>query len=512
MEAGCSFELSRRTGEPFAKISKFLMSTFASNLAKRRLQLLKMAQRKLSKFLEGTTVAFADMKAAEICDYLDRASIPFHRSLRVERDYRSIYSCTAVPIHSFYLLWEHGFHHIKSYDNLGLLPAMKYRFWMFEPHCDSKIRIFLEAIYWLHEKGFLNHTPTDPLKLGLNLSSTAYHYIGAMFGAFYDAREPFEPQQVPDAWLVIKSLSNIKVRDGCVCWCNATDHGCSPVKLLLKSHLDERQSGIRMEFSLLRHIIFHHRIFDASLSPRDKNPTGFAMELLRLLTFEALEMTHTCCTFDAISEDVIESMVSTASVKPAVIFRCRDKKVLDIRSSAQERSSSHLLKDLMVEFTTQLTQQGQGPGAFEYFITGYWRRRISELYDPDPQVMNEMKQHQAFRGFEASAGVEECKYLMISRHNTEGNKQLDVLPKRLLRLLGEDFELVRVDSREEEGASLFERGLFCEYCHMGDTDSDDDQSDEEKICESCRRKDGELDVDEDCDWETCSSDTGEEDE
>jgi hypothetical protein len=293
---------------------------------------------------------------------------------------------------------------------------------MFEPPYNLEIRVFLKAIYWLHEKGLLNHTPTDPLRLGLSLSSTAYHYIGAMFGAFYDARESDMPQQVPDAWLVINSLSGIKVEDDCICWCNATDHGCSPIKLLLKSHLDERQPGIRMEFGLLRHIIFHHGIFDASFSLRDKKPTAFVMELLRLLTFEALDMTHTCCTFDAISEDIIESMVSTASVKPAGIFHCRDKKVRDIRSSAGERSNSHLLEDFMSEFTTQLTQQGRGPGAFEHFIEGYWRRRMSELYDPDPQVMNEMKQHQAFRGFKASDGVEECKYLMASRLNTEGNR------------------------------------------------------------------------------------------
>jgi hypothetical protein len=416
MEAGCSFEFSRRTGEAFSECSISLMETFAFNLAKRRIQLLEMAQKKLGKFLGGTTVAFADMKAAEICEYLDKANI------RVERDYKSIYSCTALPIYSFPIFWEYGFHHVKSYDNLGLLPAMTYRIRMFEPPDNEEIRAFLDTIYWLHEKGFLDDTPTDPLKLGLNLSSTAYHYIGAMFGAFYNDRESNEPRQVPDAWLVIKSLSSIKVEDECVCWCNATDHKCSPIKLLLKSHLDERLPGIRMDYDLMRHIIFHHRIFDVSLSSGTKKPTGFVIELLRLLTFEALEMTHTCCTFDPISEDIIESMVSTASVRPAAIFRCRDKKVQDIRSSAGEKSSSRLLEDLMSEFTTQLTQQGQCLEAFEHFIKGYWRRRMSELYDPDPQVMNEMKQHQAFRGFKAPAGVEECKYLMTSRQNTEGNR------------------------------------------------------------------------------------------
>jgi hypothetical protein len=422
MDAGCSVELSRRTGLAFSRTSRFFIAAIAFHLAKRRLQLLKMAQKKLGKFLEGTTVAFADMKASEICDSLDKANIPIHRSLRVERDYKSIYSCIAVPIYSFHLFWKNGFHHIKSYDNLGLLPAMTYRICMFEPPYGFRIRALLNAIYWLHEKRFLNDTPTDPLKLGLNLSSTAYHYIGAMFGAFYNAREFQRPQQVPDAWLVIKPLSSIKVEDECVCWCNATDHGCSPIKLLLKSHLDERQPGIDMDFGVLRHIIFHHEILDASFSPRDKKPTGFVTEVLRLITFEALEMTHTCCKFDAISEDIIEIMVSTASLRPAAIFHCRDKKVRDIRSSAGEKSSAHLLKDLMSEFTTQLTHQDRDPGAFELFIKGYWRRRMSELYDPNPQVMNEMEQHQAFRGFKALSGVEECEYLMTSRQDTEDNR------------------------------------------------------------------------------------------
>jgi hypothetical protein len=87
-----------------------------------------------------------------------------------------------------------------------------------------------------------------------------------------------------------------------------------------------------------------------------------------------------------------------------------------------------------------------------------------------------------------------------------------------LRLLGDDFELVRVDGRTEEGALssetelLFKMELFCEYCHTSDTDSDDDESIEEMISQSYRRKQKQLGVDEDCDWETCSLDTGDENE
>ncbi|CAG1986060.1 unnamed protein product [Fusarium graminearum] len=404
LEAGCELDLSRRIGPIFADTSTECMAAVASNLGTRRVHLLKLAQERLGIFLEGTTVTFADLKAASICESLDKASIPIHRSLRVERDYKSIYSCPGIPIAHFRLFWEKGFYDgLRRHDNLGLVPTMTYRVSMFWPIQRMEISNIYDSYSWIRDNGFLNITPTDPLKLGFNISATAHHYIGAMFGAFYDFRMPDLP--LSPIFRLVDELSSVQVEDECVCWCNRTSHGCSPLKLLLKSHLDELWPGIT--FDIQRHFFLHHTVLYSSSLLR-----GFAMEVLRLLTFEALDMTHTCCTFESLGEDIVKDLVSTASERPAAIFSCQAKTVREIRSSAREISNARLLEDLMLEFTSHLSQQGPGSEVFELFIKTYWRRRMSEIYVPDPHKVGEMEQHQAFRGFKASSGVETCKYLV----------------------------------------------------------------------------------------------------
>ncbi|KAM0348537.1 hypothetical protein ACHAP4_010892 [Fusarium culmorum] len=104
---------------------------------------------------------------------------------------------------------------------------------------------------------------------------------------------------------------------------------------------------------------------------------------------------------------------------------------------------------------------------------------MSEIYYPDPQVLSEMEQHQVFRGFKASSDVQ--KY---------------VLPERVLRLLGKDFQLDELNVSEDnctspskamslfdeeslseeesksEKEALSEIWRFCKYCHAGDGISD----------------------------------------
>ncbi|EKJ70359.1 hypothetical protein FPSE_09576 [Fusarium pseudograminearum CS3096] len=356
------------------------MEVIASHLAKRRLQLIKFAQETLKIFTGSTTVAFADLAVASICNTLDKANITIDPILRVERDYKSIYSCTAIPVKHFRIFWDNGFRHGEYYDNLGLMPSMTYRYHMFCPPTHSENFNFLDSYSWMRDNGFLDVTPTDPLKLGLNLSSTAYHYIGAMFGSFHDVKSLQRPkQESEDAWYLIQELSSVQVEDNCDCWCNENNHGCSPMKLFLKSHLDERHFGDKVDYDILQQVILRHTMFEESHSHQGENPPDFVTELLRLLTFEALEMTHTCCTFEVISDDIVTDLFSTASCKPAAIFGCRAEKVREIRSCDEERLSARLLEDLMSEFTSQLRRQGSDAQAFERFITGYWRRRISEI-------------------------------------------------------------------------------------------------------------------------------------
>ncbi|KAH6967386.1 hypothetical protein EDB82DRAFT_356891 [Fusarium venenatum] len=196
------------------------------------------------------------------------------------------------------------------------------------------------------------------------------------------------------------------------------------------------------------HSILHGQTFD---EPHSDGLSDLAKEALRLLTFEAFDMTHTCCFFDKIGDHYPCNLLSWDPKEDRAIF-CQDPdKVVEIRSCGNEQSSIALLENLMAEFIPQLQLFNPSPLAFEGFIRTYFRRRISQLYSPDLTVVDDLRRYQIFQGF----GV-------------PSSSRTRVLPESLHRLLGEDFQLLDTHESMSEGECTAEvsryMGMQCEDC------------------------------------------------
>ena len=92
-------------------------------------------------------------------------------------------------------------------------------------------------------------------------------------------------------------------------------------------------------------------------------------ELLRFLTFEALEMTHTCCT--ATRQDPPEAYSLT--LFSVVTLQEYDGNTEEIWEEEEELRLR--LEKLVLEFDTQLSKSGED---LVDFLRGTWRKRMAE--------------------------------------------------------------------------------------------------------------------------------------
>lgn len=142
------------------------------------------------------------------------------------------------------------------------------------------------------------------------------------------------------------------------------------------------------------HLFRHRRNGGTSVSDNSSTPDNagrlaattpvptWQLEVLRLLTFEALEMTHTCCRAGHLHE-----------FSNMAIFSHPDPEGARRRLSADpsEADKAWQLEELMAEFAEQLGRRSGSPYDLENFIFGSWRAQIMGLYDVNDQEMKAME-------------------------------------------------------------------------------------------------------------------------
>ncbi|EWG51003.1 hypothetical protein FVEG_10118 [Fusarium verticillioides 7600] len=257
----------------------------------------------------------------------------------------------------------------------------------------------LELIDWLQSQNILDQTPTDPVNLGLNIQATSWHYLSRCCEDIWPGREFFIGKA--------KDALGVPVLDNCRCWCAPLSRGCTPLTTALKSYVkevDEPSSPILCD-------LFHTAIRDTESS--GWHVRGRCKEVIRFLTFEALEMTHTCCEFTVIDRPDI------SREEFHVLMNCAPERWQKIRSDQREQENAALLEILMEEFIAYMIQMQPNPRSLEIFVNGYWRRRMSEIYAVD---LNEVK---------------------VMKNCLVGTKTF-VLPDRARALLSEDFKLIEL--------------------------------------------------------------------
>ncbi|KAI0551720.1 hypothetical protein F4679DRAFT_537760 [Xylaria curta] len=175
-------------------------------------------------------------------------------------------------------LWDLGFRGIDSFDDEDGPPVLR------QHHFD--------VVRWLIEHGVDYWTPLNERHdSGIHEPVTPAHFVFTKLGR--QVRISMKPLKVLETyrWLIEKLLQ-VRVSDTCSCQCSMG--GCTP----FKAFLDCRRSGadpypvyIRTSEDRAWMCVNFIKIFQAHLRQ------DHLIMLVRFLTFDALELTHTCCFF-----------------------------------------------------------------------------------------------------------------------------------------------------------------------------------------------------------------------
>lgn len=415
LKAGCALDLDHGTYR--YKPSDCWLGLLASHLAERRRSLLRLCQQDLGIYLDQDPSRVPDEEASALCAALNRSGIPIPPPFFVPPDYSTLFHFPEFPFFCFEELWDHGFHDIQSRDSMGRTPHMVWRpdeflAWF----TDTKTALGRQVArgwQWIQDKGCLGQIQQDPLALGLNVSSTGWHAMAAKLG--YTARSwlgvrhgllRYLPMRFPHR--MIQDSSQSTVRDRCVCWCNPEGLGCSPLKSFWKAYASARpaMSGTAADM-FWKHCLLHHYLNAKHDQHGNRLETlrSMALEYVRLLTFETLDMTHTCCYLEE-----VERLRSKTALTPTqrkemsresnwcrgdqehVIASCSPELVQEVRSDGMEQRDARQLDELMREFEALILQlDWSNPKDLENFIWGPWRDRISSLFAVDTGTVAEME-------------------------------------------------------------------------------------------------------------------------
>ena len=152
-----------------------------------------------------------------------------------------------------------------------------------------------DMLPWLKQHGLLEQSPTDPLGTKISTAATGWHTPALRLGNdlpswnYGGSATPLPPLDV--ACGLFRDLFRARRADSCRCACN--NSGCLPSTVFFKAIVQRRNSLGYNCYTLL----YRQPTWDAFQNE-------LVSELLRYLTFEALERTHTCCAGGAVPHPV----------------------------------------------------------------------------------------------------------------------------------------------------------------------------------------------------------------
>lgn len=364
----------------------------ASSLAERRRKLAVLAKRNLKTCKHLDPFKVIDDEARFICEALDDAVVTFPQSLRVATTYRTMYHYPWKKLDFFQLFFNNGFLNLSSRNYIGLSPVMSY---LSSPHRPMDYDYNLEFVKWLCEQGYLDQKPRDPLGLGYNLHATGWHYLAEDLA--YDWNTDLQSTQLSSLFLLEEDEQfQLRNTDECVCWCNLDGKGCLPSKTLWKKALPPYRPILCTIYKQRRRQEYWAGILRKYMSRREPHLQS-SLEFTRLLTFETLGMTHTCCFRKEVDLNQIrKQQIHQCNIPPAyaiiLLFNRDQGHVRKVRSNDLELKDALLLDALMAEFAAEMKASSSSPTrTLGDFIWGYWRRRISKTFVVNSEAVDEMK-------------------------------------------------------------------------------------------------------------------------
>lgn len=362
------------TGEEALRATRIAESAIAME-ADRRRTLRALLSHCLPESSIGTRMlsedSLLDVYANDAVLALEQQGVSIPKSLEFASD---TYSGTVY--HTDYLtpalltsLWETGFRDINEPAPNGCPPLT-------QPVCPwcSSLDTFLKRVDWFLDKGIdpnqtnqqihqnsywnCNSTAVCPCRKS---GHTAMHFLAvnlALFKTWACLTGNIVPYSKDTrARAVIKDIFNSETQDVCKCACSSA--GCRAintiVKFTIKYTLPEPCDWEDMFRSVICPI--------PAAKANDIISETIFSEIVRALTFHALDLTHTCCR-------ETENWYKGPQLIP---FEDEDD-ISEIHD--EERENLELLEDLLLEFERQ---RHESPSSYQNFIEGYWSTRMREV-------------------------------------------------------------------------------------------------------------------------------------
>lgn len=329
-----------------------------SELSMRRKRLGNFAQASMSRedladigLTDASSVP--DIIASKISLALKARGIKIDPSIDISEPTSSVYHQSFLKTETLDLLFAHDFKDIDSRDHLGRTPLM--------------VMVSSSGIFetsngrrqWLISKGA---DPTQSLPWG---GGTVLHFLGTSFASMlafeitHTALTVLQPFQAPepdsaekDPLFDLRYVLRAPHRDGCVCACSID--GCTPLLAALRHLLQYTPRFFLKDGAnrLPRSLNF--------LISRSDHSIQTSIAIIRLLTFDALDLKHTCCRK---SNNLMDDKI--AYMDKAEVEEIRDEESLLLAEFED------LLNDLVAEFERLCFPIME-------FLQGPWNQRVIE--------------------------------------------------------------------------------------------------------------------------------------
>ncbi|KAE8450795.1 hypothetical protein EG329_005708 [Mollisiaceae sp. DMI_Dod_QoI] len=327
------------------------------HLKDRRVRLQHFAVEKLSpgdcKLLGLSLDQIPDAKANEIVEMLQQKGwkIPEPLEIGTEKAWRS----TEYPCY-----WGSVYHHIDCGATADMLLALGFKdFDSMDTYGRTPLSQANSPGYalWLIDHGA---TVTSPLgNVGSKLNQIAIHGVACRLGRylFYHGKKDQTWRKLAGGSRkrLLDLTCSMDVPDNCRCACSS--QGCTPFTALLKPGLRAGYYDSRTKMVELQEIVKYLPV-DVFGLPE------IPLATLRLLTFEALGIRHTCCQGPRkLRADLLRSN------------DCYDEEELqELREEDSFLVKS--LEELMEEFEMKYNASGEN---LPLFVERYWKHRMEEV-------------------------------------------------------------------------------------------------------------------------------------
>ncbi|KAH7371860.1 hypothetical protein BKA64DRAFT_729050 [Cadophora sp. MPI-SDFR-AT-0126] len=357
--------------EVFSSNNVALKQKFIFHLVDRRKRLLDFALEKLPPFeLESFNLKhdrILDAQASTVTSILIERGLEIvpalMPSLKPKRT--SVYHGLGLDVSTADLLFEAGFRDVDEIDDDGMTP-----FWK---HIINTLYAWrmLEALKWLKDKGI------DVYHRHPKYGGTAIHALGANIGARFREIHWFSmkrPSPTNKEASIATSFFQDNATDDCLCACSKS--GCLVITSALKNCRDwykytELPTGKKLKED--KRLLISTSILQLVEANIDESP-WIPCEVIRVMTFEWLELTHTCHVDPKHEFSACRGLLSHEEIR-------------EIQEEERNLLGQH--EDLVTGFEAKFAELGL---PLTTFLKEHWEPAMDKLLEENPTRRAEEEQ------------------------------------------------------------------------------------------------------------------------